>query len=200
MRVKGALRYTDFMAERAKPHGPLSVEEYRKLEESATVRHEYVAGEIYAMVGATRRHHRICGNIFRRLADAAAGGPCRVSMETVRLEAAGENTSDSVVYYPDVMVACGEEPDDPYIEDAPCLVVEVLSPGSQSTDRREKLMVYRQIPTVEAYLIVHQQTRRVERHFRDQNGEWRKADLLEEGRIPCPPSAELTLDGIYEGL
>jgi Uma2 family endonuclease len=190
------------MAERATPHGMLSIEEYRKLEESATVRHEYVAGEIYAMVGATRRHHRICVNILRRLADAAAGGPCRVSMETVRLEVVGDDVSTSVAYYPDVMVACGVEPEDPYIEDAPCLLVEVVSPNTASTDRREKLMVYRQIPSVEAYLIVHQETKRVERHFRDAEGVWRKADLLDEGSFPfpCPPGARLSLDEVYEGL
>jgi len=190
------------MVEKATPHGPLSIEEYRKLEEGATVRHEYVAGEIYAMVGATRRHHRICGNVFRRLADAAAGGPCRVSMETVRLEVLGEDASTSVVYYPDVMVACGPEPEDPYIEEAPCLLVEVVSPSSEATDRREKFMVYRQIPTVEAYLIVSQDRRRVERHFRDEDGVWRKADLVDEGRfpVPCPPGVELTLAEVYEGL
>jgi len=191
------------MAEKATPHAtPLSIEEYRRLEESATVRHEYVAGEIYAMVGATRRHHRICVNILRRLADAAAGTPCRVSMETVRLEVSGEVIPGGVAYYPDVMVACGEEPEDPYIEDTPCLVVEVLSPASQSTDRREKLMVYRQLPSVEAYLVVSQDRRRVERHFRDEQGVWRKADLVDEGRfpVPCPPGAELSLDGVYEGL
>lgn len=190
------------MAERATPHGPLSIEEYRKLEEGATVRHEYVAGEIYAMVGATRRHHRIVVNILRRLADAAAGGPYRVSMETVRLEVVGKDTSTGVAYYPDVMVACGPEPEDPYIEDAPCLVVEVVSPSSEVTDRREKLMVYRQIPSVEAYLIVSQDRRRVERHFRDEDGIWRKADLVDEGRfpVPCPPGAGLSLDEVYEGL
>ena len=63
-------------------------------------------------------------------------------------------------------------------------------------------MLYRQIPSVEAYLIVHQETRRAELHFRNEDGIWRKADLLEEGRfsVPCPPDAGLTLDGIYEGL
>ncbi|WP_165874416.1 Uma2 family endonuclease [Rubrobacter taiwanensis] len=190
------------MAEKATPHGPLSIEEYRKLEESATVRHEYVAGEIYAMVGATRRHHRICGNIFRRLADAAAGGPCRVSMETVRLEVAGDVIPGGIAYYPDVMVVCGREPEDPYIEDAPCLVVEVVSPNTASTDRREKLMVYRQIPSVEAYLIIEQDRKRVERHFRGEDGLWRKADLVDVGRfpVPCPPDTELTLDEVYEGL
>jgi Uma2 family endonuclease len=190
------------MAERATPHGPLSIEEYRKLEEGATVRHEYVAGEIYAMVGATRRHHRICVNILRRLADAAAGGPCRVSMETVRLEVVGKDTSTSIAYYPDVMVACGKEPEDPYIEDAPCLVVEVVSPSSEVTDRREKLMVYRQVLSVEAYLILHQDRRRVERHFRDEDGVWRKADLVDGRRfpVPCPPNVWLSLDEVYEGL
>lgn len=189
------------MAERATPHGPLGVEEYRKLEKSATARHEYVAGEIHAMVGATRRHHRICGNIFRRLADAAAGGPCRVSMETVRLEVAGGEDSTSIVYYPDVMVCRGSEPKDPYIEDAPCLVVEVLSQSTASVDRREKLMVYRRIPTVEAYLVVSQDRRRVERHFRDEGGVWRRTDLVDEGRSRVTRlETELSLGEIYEGL
>jgi Uma2 family endonuclease len=194
--------YTGCMAERATPHGMLTVEEYHKLEESATVRHEYVAGEIYAMVGATRRHHRICVNILRRLADAAAGGPCRVSIEAVRLEVVGEDVTNSVAYYPDVMVACGEEPADPYIEDAPCLVVEVVSPNTASTDRREKLMVYRRIPSLMAYLILDQDRRHVERHFRDAEGVWRKADLLDEGSfpVPCPPGVRLSLDEVYEGL
>ncbi|MBA2617877.1 MAG: Uma2 family endonuclease, partial [Rubrobacter sp.] len=110
------------------------------MEKTATVRHEYVAGEVYAMTGASRRHNRIAGNVYRRLADAAAGGPCRVYMETVKLRI------EDVFYYPDVMVACGPEPDDPYYEDDPCLVVEVVSPSTETTDRREKLAAYKRIP------------------------------------------------------
>lgn len=180
----------------------MSFAEYRELEEGSSVRHEYVGGEVYAMTGATRRHHRICGNIFRRLSDAADGSPCRVSMESVRLEVSGEVVPGGVAYYPDVMVACEPEPEDPYIEDAPCLVAEVLSPSSLSTDRREKLLVYRNIPTVQMYLVVDPESRRVERHFRDEGGAWHRADLTGEGRFPvsCPPDAELALDGIFEGL
>jgi len=55
------------MAERVKPHGSLAVDEYLALEESATVRYEYVGGEIFAMVGATKRHNRIIGNISGHL-------------------------------------------------------------------------------------------------------------------------------------
>lgn len=184
------------MVEYAAPNSPLTIEEYLKLEESATVRHEYVAGEIHAMTGATRRHNRIAGNVYRRLADAAAGGNCRVYMETVKLRVATDT-----VYYPDVMVACGPEPEDPYVESEPCFVVKVVSPSTEATDRREKLAAYKRLPGLEAYLIVDQERRWVERHFRDADGMWRRADLVDEGRfsVPCP-EIELTLAEVYEGL
>ena len=107
------MRYTRCMAERVEQHDSLTVEEYLKLEESATVRHEYVGGEIFAMVGATKRHNRIIVNITGRLWGAARGGDCRVYSESVKLRVA-----DDVIYYPDVMVACGPEGDDPLVEDA----------------------------------------------------------------------------------
>jgi Uma2 family endonuclease len=183
------------MVERAATQGSLSVEDYLEMEKTATVRHEYVAGEVYAMTGASRRHNRIAGNVYRRLADAAAGGPCRVYMETVKLRI------DDVFYYPDVMVACEDEPDDPYYEDNPCFVVEVVSPSTESTDRREKLAAYKRIPGLKAYLILDQEKMRVERHFRDEEGAWLRADLVDEGRfsVPCPEMS-LALAEIYEGL
>lgn len=162
----------------------MSVEDHLEMEKTATVRHEYVAGEIYAMVGVSRRHDRIAGNVYRRPADAAAGGPCRVYMETVRFRI------DDVFYYPDVMVACYEEPDDPYYEDDPCLIVGVVSPSTESTGRREKLAAYKRIPGLKAYPILDQNRMRVERHFRDEQGVWLRADLV----VP------LTLAEIYEGL
>lgn len=183
------------MVERASTQGSLGVEEYLEMEKTATVRHEYVVGEVYAMTGASRRHNRIAGNVYRRLADAAGDGPCRVYMETVKLRI------EDVFYYPDVMVACGEEPEDPYYEDGPCLVVEVLSPKTETTDRREKLAAYRRIPDLKAYLILDQDRARVERHFRDDRGVWQKADLLDGGSFPVPcPETSLSLAEIYAGL
>ncbi len=191
------MRYTGLMAERATPHRPLSIEEYLELERESTVRHEYVAGEIHAMTGATRRHNRVIQNVSGLLWSVARGGPCRVSTETVKVR-----IRDEAAYYPDVMVACGEEPDDPYVESEPCLLVEVVSPSSEAIDHREKLAAYKSIPTLRAYLIVSQERRWVERHFRGEDGIWRRADLVDEGRIPvpCPPGAQLTLDEVYEGL
>jgi Uma2 family endonuclease len=73
--------------------------------------------EIFAMVGATKRHNRIVGNILARLWEAARGGDCRVYSESVKLRVA-----DDVIYYPDMMVACGPEGNDPVVDDDPCLI------------------------------------------------------------------------------
>lgn len=185
------------MSQSAVPHRLPSVEEYLDLEEAATVRHEYVGGALYALAGATKRHNRIAGNIFARLWSAARGGPCRVYSSDVKLKVA-----EDVFYYPDVMVACGPEGENPVYEEAPCLVVEVVSPGTESIDRREKLLAYKRLSIVEAYLIVDQEKARVERHWRDEQGSWWQAEILGEGSVlvPCPEKIELTLAEIYEGL
>lgn len=86
------------------------------------------------------------------------------------------------------------------IEHAPCLVVEVISPGTESIDRREKMLNYRKMPSLRAYLIVDQDRRWIERHWLDENGEWRHGGL-DEGSIPIPcPETSLSLDEVYENL
>jgi Uma2 family endonuclease len=176
---------------------PMTLEEYFAFEEASTVRHEYVGGEIYAMSGVSRRHSRISGNVFARLWTEARGGACRVHQSEVRVRIG------TIVYYPDVMVACGPEPDDPHVEDAPCLLVEAVSPSTETTDRREKLFVYKGIQSLATYLIVDQDRRHVERWWRDADGGWRRTALAERGEIPLPCPARgsvLTLDEIYEDV
>jgi Uma2 family endonuclease len=173
-----------------------SVEEYLRMEEASSVRHEYVAGQVHALAGATKRHNRIALNVVARLIAAAGDGPCRVYASDVKLRVGGD-----IVYYPDVMVACGPNEADPLVERKPCLVVEVTSPSTEVVDRREKAMVYKTIPTLEAYLIVHQNRRRVERHWRDEQGVWWHADAIDGGRVPVPcPPVELTMEQIYAGV
>jgi Uma2 family endonuclease len=174
-----------------------TIEEYLALEEASEIRHEYVDGEIYAMEGETKRHNRIAANILTRLHAAASGTPCRVYMEGVKLQVGRK------IYYPDLMVACGPDNRDPRIEDAPCLVVEVISPSTESTDRREKLAAYKWIETLRVYLIVDQDRRRVERHWRADDGRWWTATYDGAGQVPVPcPGTGLTLDldAIYDGL
>lgn len=184
------------MSESVGPGEFLTVEEYLAFEETSAVKHEYVGGRLFAMTGTTKRHNRIVFNIARKLDDAAEGSTCEVYFEAIKLRVAGD-----VFYYPDVMVTC-EPDDDPLIEDRPCIVVEVLSPSTEMNDRREKLLAYRSLPSLRAYLIVSQERRRVERHFLADDGTWSREDHVGEESIPvpCPPGASLTLDDVYRRI
>lgn len=176
--------------------GLLSFEEYLELDQSSTTKYEYIGGTVHALAGGSDRHNRIAINVLVALREAAKGSPCRVYISDMRLEV-GE-----VSYYPDVMVACeAPEGENPVVRRDPCVLVEVLSPSTQSVDRREKVFFYQGIPTLRAYLIIDQSARHVERHFRNENGAWQRGDLVNEGSFPVPcPGTMLTLSDIYEGL
>ena len=178
------------------PVGPMTVEEYFDFEERSPIRHEYVEGEVYAMSGVTRRHSAIAGNLFMHLRAAMRDGSCRVHMSEVKLHLG------RVIYCPDVMVVCGPEPGDERIENAPCLVVEVLSPSTERIDRHEKLSNYKRLSSLGAYLIVAQEERRVDRHWRDASGQWQHEVTVEHGTVPLPcdvlGAQSITLDEIYE--
>jgi Uma2 family endonuclease len=180
----------------ATPHRPLTIEDYLALEESSTMKHEYVAGEVYALAGATDRHNRLASNILARLWMAARGGPCRVYGSDMKVR-----IGDDAFYYPDVQVVCDPADTEEQYKSRPCLVVEVLSPSTESIDRREKLMAYRRLDSLKAYIIVYRDRPRVVRHWRDEQGAWWNADLSGEGRVPFPcPQLELSMADIYEGL
>jgi len=184
------------MTRRAPDHQLLTVEEYLAFEAAAATKHEYVAGEVYAMSGVTRRHARIVTNLVARLGTAARGGPCQVIAVDVKLRAATDR-----IYYPDVMVVCTPGRDDDLVLDDPCLVIEVTSPSTARIDRGEKLGAYRGLAPLRAYLIVDHRRRRVERHWRDAAGGWQRTDVSGDGSVPVPcPEIALTLDEIYEGI
>jgi Uma2 family endonuclease len=175
----------------------VSYEEYLRIEEaSRDVRYELVGGVLHAMVGASKRHSLIVGNMHARLWQASRGTGCSVFVNEVKLR-----VNDSTVYYPDLMVVCDPEDDDPLVASRPCLVIEVLSPSTAATDRREKMVAYRQIPTLLTYLVVHQDEQRVERHWRDTpDSAWHGA-FLTEGSFPLPcPDMDLSLADIYASI
>ena len=179
----------------ASPLRTMTVEEYFRFEEESPVKHEYVAGEVYAMSGATARHNLIAGTVFARFLAAESGTACRVFMSDMRLEAAEDK-----YYYPDVLVVCAGIAESDIVARGPCVVVEVTSPGTARIDRGEKLDAYRRIPSLRAYLIIDHRRRRVERHWRDTSGDWARAEIVGDdvSLIPVPClDIELTLDAIY---
>ncbi|WP_243032448.1 Uma2 family endonuclease, partial [Thermus altitudinis] len=120
------------------PRLPVTLEAYLQEEARSPVKREYLRGRVYAMAGASALHNRVALNIAARLLEAARTKGCRVYMSDMKLR-----IRDEAVYYPDVMVVCQPGPPHPYYEEAPCAVVEVLSPATEAQDRREKRALYR---------------------------------------------------------
>ncbi len=176
----------------------LSVDEYLKLEETSPIRHEYIAGEVFAMAGATKRHNVICMNVVGALVAHLRGGPCRAYMETIKVRLTVKE--EDVVYYPDVLVACGAQDLEKSVETEPKLIVEVLSPSTERIDRREKALNYREIPTLEEYVLIAQGKPEVAVYRRSQ--EWRAQILVElEAAVEFQAiGMSLPLDCIYEGV
>lgn len=133
---------------------PMTLEEYLQFEEHSRVRHEYIAGEIFAMTGVTKQHNRIAGRLYLAFANRLKGGQCDAYMSDVRVKL--RVNRDVHVYYPDVMVACDRNPrEDCYVAN-PKLIVEVLSTSTAGIDRHEKRVAYRGIAELEEYVIVAQ--------------------------------------------
>lgn len=176
-----------------------SPEDYLRLEETGEVKHEYVDGEIYAMSGASRRHNMIAVNTTLRLKSQARGTTCEAYTSDVKVYVEAQNS----FYYPDAMLVCGEDDAHTHYVTRPCIVVEVISPSTAVIDRREKLMAYRKLPSLTAYLLVESDRRQVEYFLRGTDGEWRSGTLGENDMLNLTCAGHpiiLCLDDIYEGL
>jgi len=165
-------------------------EEYLALEETAIEKSEYVDGQIRAMSDGSEPHASIPMNMGALLWNGLRGKPCRVLSSDMKVWAAG------VFYYPDLSVVCGPSTyrgGNKHIITNPVLVVEVLSPGTESKDRGEKFIRYQQIETLRSYLLVSQTEPRVELFERGENGHWDYATVASLESMITVPSLEITL-------
>jgi Uma2 family endonuclease len=145
----------------------LSVEDYLLHEADGAVRHEYIGGRIHAMAGTSEAHNLIAVNLVSAFHAHLRGGPCKAYMADFKVRL--EINREDIFYYPDVMVACQRVGVEQYYLRYPTLLVEVLSPSTENIDRREKLLNYPQISTVEEYVLVAQETREVTVHRRAED-------------------------------
>jgi Uma2 family endonuclease len=175
----------------------LSVEDYLQFEELSATKHEYIGGELFAMTGATKRHNVISLNVASALLIHLRGGPCRTYVENVKVRLTVSR--DEIFYYPDVSVACGPQELEKVFLTDPKLIVEVLSPSTERTDRREKALNYREIPTLEEYVLVAQH--RPEITLSRRSEDWRAQVLTRLDAVAEFRSIAFTLalDRIYEG-
>jgi len=156
-------------------------------------RYERVDGRIVAMAPERIAHVRVKGAIFKALdrAVALAGVNCEALPDGATVE-----TGDSD-YEPDALVNCGEPMDDDAVAAPnPLIIVEVLSPGTKSTDTGGKLADYFRVPSVAHYLIVHP-TRRIVIHHR-RHGAGIDTRIIASGPIALdPPGIVITTEEIY---
>lgn len=175
----------------------MTVEEYLLFEESADERHEYINGRVFAMTGGTAAHNLISLNIAASLKTQLKGSGCRVYMADMKVRVEASNS----FYYPDVTIDCGAFDRSSVFTAKPIVIFEVLSRSTASTDRREKLLAYQQIPGLQAYFIVHQSRKRVEVYRRESNDDWTVEELGpgDEVGLSCPNrTIKITVDEIYE--
>jgi Uma2 family endonuclease len=175
----------------------ISVEEYLAGEERSEVRHEYVGGLVYAMAGASDNHIAICMNLAFALRHHVRGSSYRVLMteSKARLSLAQQE----IFYYPDVMVYCDPRDNEDYFKRYPKILVEVLSPSTEGTDRREKFLNYRQIETLQEYVLVAQD--KIEMTVFRRSNRWQPEVLTQSGETLRLPSLEfqMPVTEVYEG-
>jgi Uma2 family endonuclease len=153
----------------------LTPEQYLAIERAAQTRSEYYRGEMFAMVGASRKHNLIAGNIFRRISEQFDGRPCEVYQTDMRVKVSVKG----LYTYPDVVATC----DEPKFEDGqtdtllnPLVIVEVLSPSTEAWDRGKKIEHYRTLESLREYVLVTQDRVFVEKFARDADGQWTLSD------------------------
>lgn len=183
------------------PRPRMSPAEYLAAERRAGTRHEYFAGEVFEVEGASRKHGLIVTNLIYALRGRLRSEGCEVYPSSMRVKV----SQTGAYVYPDVVVVCEE----PELEDEhfdtllnPALVIEVLSPSTEDHDRGRKAWHYRRVDSIQEYVIVSQDQPLVERHRRQGDGEWLVSELrgadasLQLGSVGCT----LALTEIYDGV
>jgi Uma2 family endonuclease len=173
--------------------------DYLALERKAEYKNEYFDGEIFAMVGASRRHNLITTNVVSELHRQLRGRPCEVYPSDMRVRIPSAN----VYTYPDAVVVCGE----PRFEDEavdtllnPTVIVEVLSKSTASYDRTVKFGFYRTLESLAEYLLIAQDAFLVEHYVRQPDGRWMLTDIrTREGAVELDSiKCSLRLRDVYE--
>lgn len=167
----------------------MSAQDFLAWDETQAVRHEFVAGEVFAMAGAGEAHVTAALNVAMRLRQHLAGTPCRTFITDMKLRV---DAADAV-FYPDVMVTCSAaDAADPLVKREPVLLVEVLSPATAAYDRGDKFAAYRKLPSLREYLLVDTDSRRCDLYRKGADGLW-VLHPFEPGQAVTLASVELEL-------
>ena len=179
----------------------VTVEEYLELERAAEYKSEYLDGEIVAMAGSNPEHSIVTLNISSEIGTQLKGKPCRAMSSDMKVHLG----PGRLFAYPDLTVVCGE----PRYFDSrrdvllnPTVVFEVLSPTTEASDRGRKAVRYREIESLQEYVLISQVEPLVERYTRQPDGLWLLSSAESLGGVIHLPSIEcaLRLEEVYDGV
>ncbi len=172
----------------------MTFEEYLVWEEEQEERHEYVNGQVQAMAGASDSHELVSGNLFATIHGHLRGKGCRVYKGDMKLRYRAGSVDLS--YYPDVMVTCDPADSHPNFKERPKFLAEAMTRFKQ--DHFEKLFIYRQIESLEEYLIVGQNSAEpVAWLYRRETG-WAMPEPVASGGIELASlDLRLSLEDLY---
>lgn len=179
----------------------LTIEEYLEWENAATEKHEYYRGEIFAMSSAKMVHNHIISNLLTGLGVRLRGKPCKPFGSDTRVHI----LSNTLFTYPDITVICGKEEtlnDDGFNVLNPSVIFEVLSPSTAQYDRGEKFGLYRDIPSLKAYVLVHTDKVYVEAFHVNGEGHWELREYKGIGDVLMLKAidVEMPVADVYEGM
>ncbi len=176
----------------------MTAEEYLEWEAKQELRYEYIDGEILAMTGGTLPHNSIALNFYTALRPHLRQKSCQAYVSDVKVKP----SQLSRYFYPDLVVTC--DSDDLKARDFiqnPKIIVEVLSPGTETYDRTKKFKYYRQIPSLQEYVLVDSEEINVEVYSRGEGKMWMYYEY-EAGEIIALESIEFecAIELLYEGI
>jgi len=178
-----------------------TAEEYLRIERDAPLKSEFVQGTIYAMAGAIENHITLNLNLVLAVGPALRGTECRAFGNDMKVC----TTPDGLFAYPDLSIVCGDRRYHDARKDVllnPIALFEILSPSTSSFDRGEKILWYQQLPSLHDYVLISQETPRIELFSRGDNDLWLPKvaiglqSRLTLSRVPVT----LDLAEVYENL
>ncbi|MEJ7682777.1 MAG: Uma2 family endonuclease [Segetibacter sp.] len=178
----------------------VSVKEYLEQEKMSIQKHEYYKGEIFAMTGAGSRHNIIFKNVYLAVGIALKGKRCQPYGSDLRIHIP-ENT---LFTYPDISIICGDiinSPEDEGTAVEPTVIIEILSPATRNYDRGEKFMLYRDIKTLQNYVLIDSKSIHAEVFSINKNNLWelKEYKFVSDNLLINSIDFSLSLQDIYEG-
>lgn len=147
------------------------IEAYMAWEDTQEDRHEYLAGEVFAMSGGTDAHYTITLNLAATLKKLLSGSPCRPFISGMKLRV---DLADAI-FYPDIFVTCDardKTAEANLAKQHPIFIAEVLSESTGAYDRGRKFEFYQKIPDLQEYLLIEQDRLHADLFRKNEAGLW----------------------------